>query len=387
MNKHAGSHPERTRALALSSLVAFALLAVILLAACGSQAVETPTPPPSLTDEAGQNSAITVVDALGRTIEFAEPPQRIVLAGKSTLTVVNTLYLFPEAAERLAGLVVGRQDPADFLGLVDPSFSEKAVLEVDAGPEQIAPLQPDAVVLRSFMADGLGRALEELDIPVIYVDLETPEQYARDLTTLGQLLGNATRAAEIQAFYQSRLDRIAEALKDLGDEQRPRILLLQHSNQGGQVAFTVPSASWIQTTEAELAGGIPVWTEAAQGGGWTIVSLEQIAAWDPDKIFVTSYNSDSSDVVEALRKDPQWQALRAMEADQVFGFAGDLYSWDQPDPRWILGTIWLAGKIHPDEFSDLDTMEEVFAFYRQMYGLDKTPVEEHIVPSLRGDIE
>jgi iron complex transport system substrate-binding protein len=359
----------------------------MLLAACGGQPEEIPVPPPSPPDEAGQNSAIIVVDALGRTIKFAEPPQRIVLAGKSTLTVVNTLYLFPEAAERLAGLVVGRQDPGEFLGLVDPSFGEKTVLEVDAGPEQIAPLQPDAVVLRSFMADGLGRALEELDLPVIYVDLETPEQFARDLSTLGQLLGNEARAAEIQAFYQARLDRIAEALKDLGDEQRPRILLLQHSNQGGQVAFTVPSASWIQTTEAELAGGIPVWTEAAQGGGWTIVSLEQIAAWDPDKIFVTSYNLDSSDVVEKLRKDPQWQALRAMEADQVFGFAGDLYSWDQPDPRWILGTIWLAEKIHPDDFSDLDTMEEVFAFYRQMYGLDEAPVEEHIVPSLRGDIE
>ncbi len=336
-------------------------------------------------DRGGAN--LTVVDALGRTIQFPKAPQRIVVAGKSSLTLINTLFLFPEAAERVVGLVVGQQNPADFLTLVDPDFDEKATLAVEAGPEQIAPLQPDVVILRGFMADQLGGPLEQLNIPVVYVDLETPEQFLQGVAILGQLLGSGVRAEAIASFYRSRLDMVEERLKGVGAGQRPRTLLLQYSDQGGEVAFSVPSAAWIQTTEVELAGGMPVWKEAAPGGGWTVVNLEQIAAWDPDKIFVISYKTNATAVVATLEADPRWQALTAVREGQIFGFGGDIYSWDQPDPRWILGVTWLAAKMHPDRFSDLDMVEEVSWFYGEMYGIGASIISEGILPNLRGDVE
>jgi len=360
-------------------LLASALLASLLLVACGST--------PTVKAPATVDNSLTVVDALGRTVEFPAPPQRIVVAGKSSLTIINTLYLFPEAGDRVTGLVVGRQKPGAFLGFVDPAFDQKIVLEVEAGPEQIAPLKPDVVVVRSFMQEQLGKPLEQVDIPVVYVDLETPEQYFRDLVTLGQLFGNQARAEEIRVFYQTRLDRLDEALGGLNDDQKPRVLIVQYSDQGGEVAVNVPSASWLQTTEAELAGGLPVWKEAAQGGGWTVVNFEQIAAWDPDQIFVISYQADPSQVVAGLQANAQWQALRAVQEGQLYAFPADIYSWDQPDPRWILGTTWLATKIHPDRLGDLRLMDEVSEFFGQMYGLDGATVQEQIRPLLKGDVE
>jgi iron complex transport system substrate-binding protein len=360
-------------------LLVLVLMASLLVTACGS----TLTPEVPATGEGG----LTVVDALGRRVEFATPPQRIVVAGKSSLTIINTLYLFPEARDRVTGLVVGRQKAGAFLGLVDPDFDQKTVLEVEAGPEQIAPLNPDVVIVRSFMQEKLGKPLEQLDIPVVYVDLETPEQYFRDLTTLGQLFGDEARAEEIQAFYQARLDQLDEGLAGLADEQKPRVLIVQHSDQGGEVAMNVPSASWLQTTEAELAGGLPIWKEAAQSGGWTVVSFEQIAAWDPDQVFVISYSTDPDQVVADLEASSQWQALRAVQEGQLYGFAADVFSWDQPDPRWILGTTWLASKIHPERLEELDLMDEVSQFFSQMYGMDEASVQQQIVPLLRGDVE
>jgi iron complex transport system substrate-binding protein len=355
------------------------LLASLLVTACGS----TPTPEVPAAGERG----LTVVDALGRNVEFSAPPQRIVVAGKSSLTIINTLYLFPEARDRVTGLVVGRQKPGEFLGLVDPDFDQKTMLEVEAGPEQIAPLNPDVVIVRSFMQEQLGKPLEQVDIPVVYVDLETPEQYFRDLTTLGQLFGNEARAAEIQSFYQVRLEQLEEGLAGLAEEQKPRVLIVQYSDQGGEVALNVPSASWLQTTEAELAGGFPVWKDAAQSGGWTVVNFEQIAAWDPDQIFVISYNADPAQVVADLEASSQWQALRAVQEGHLYGFAADIFSWDQPDPRWILGTTWLASKIHPERLEGLDLMDEVSQFFSQMYGVEEASVQEQIVPLLRGDVE
>jgi iron complex transport system substrate-binding protein len=274
-----------------------------------------------------------------------------------------------------------------FLRLVDPAFDDKVLLEVEAGPEQIAPLEPDVVVLRSFMAERLGRSLETLDIPVVYVDLETPDRYFQDLELVGQLLGNEARAAEIRSFYRVRLDRVDESLQGLAEDQKPRVLLMQYSAQGSEIAFLVPSAEWIQTIETRLAGGIPAWSEAAQAGGWTVVSLEQVAAWDPDQVFVIAYQSASDEVVRKLKSDPQWQGLRAVREASIYGFPADIVSWDQPDPRWILGLTWLAGKMHPAHFPDLDMSWEMAQFFEQLYRMESTVVEQRILPVLKGDLE
>ena len=365
------------------STITISLSLVLLLCVFTSACNLITDEPADLSDAA---AGLTLEDALGRSVTFARPPQRITIAGKSALTVAGTLFMFPEAQERVVGLVRARQNVGDFLVYVDPSFDQKTLLAVDAGPEQVATTEPDVVILKSFMADKLGRALEEIDIPVVYVDLETPEQYRRDLAMLGQLLGNEERAEEIWAFYQSRLDRVADALEGVDGEDLPRVLMMQYSDQSGKVTLEFPAAGWIQIIEVELAGGVPVWKEAAQGGGWQVVNLEQVAAWDPDILFIISYQEDAAAVVEALKADPQWATLSAVNEDALYGFPGDIFSWAQPDPRWILGMTWLASKIHPERFTGLDMTAEVHEFFGSVYGMDSQAIEAHIIPCLTGDV-
>ncbi len=71
----------------------------------------------------------------------------------------------------------------------------------------------------------------------------------------------------------------------------------------------------------------------------------------------------------------------------IYGFPGDIFSWDQPDPRWILGVTWLASKIHADRFPDLDMEREAVQFFSQMYGMDREAVEGSILPTLKGNVE
>ena len=256
-----------------------------------------PTTPPEPTATAAPASTeIKLVDALGREVTFEKAPERIVIAGRATTLVADALYLFSEARERITGIELRNQSAKKFLEVVDPSFGEKAPLEMNAAAEQIAPLKPDVVVMKSAMAEKLGTPLEQLGIPVVYVDLETPETFTKDITALGQLFGNPDRAQEILKFYQTRVDQYSAATKDLPADQKPRVLLLQHSKQGEEVAFSVPPASWLQTTMVKLAGGEPVWTEASEKGGWTVVNFEQIAAWDPDQIYIVSYGGDSDEI-------------------------------------------------------------------------------------------
>lgn len=330
---------------------------------------------------------VTVKDALGRTIFFAQPPQRIAITGKSFFMIADTIYLFPEAAERVAILSSGGQTAAgSFVAVVDPGYEAKTFLESQAGPEQITPTRPDVVILKSIVAESLGAPLEALGFPVVYVDLETPEQYTRDVRILGQVLGNEKRAQEILDYFQAKQDRVAERLVNLPLDERPDVLLLQYSNKGGEVAFSMPPASWMQTTLVEQAGGNVIWKEASQGSGWTVVNLEQIAAWDPDKIAIINYSGDVDETVESLKADARWKQLKAVQTDEVYAYPKDFYSWDQPDPRWILGFTWLATRINPDLFSDVDATQEMYEFFDQMYGLNADTVDRSIVPLLQGDL-
>jgi iron complex transport system substrate-binding protein len=337
-----------------------------------------------LSSSAMLGGEVRVTDALERTLFLPQQPRRFVIAGRATTLLADAFYMFPQAGQRLAGIERRNQSENDFLVVIDSAYGDKVFLEPNAGPEQIAPLKPDVVLLKSFMAGKLGQPLEQLGIPVIYVDLETPAQYSRDINILGQLLGNPARAQEILNFYQQRVDQVQQAMNGLIDEQKPGVLLLQHSNKGGEVAFSVPPATWLQTTMTELAGGTPVWTEAAEKGGWTVVGFEQIAAWNPDQIYVINYFSDPVAVVEQLKADPKWQELKAVQNDQIFAFAKDFYSWDQPDSRWILGLQWLATKIQPERTTGIDPRQGINEFYTQMYGLDSATITAEVMPLLKG---
>jgi iron complex transport system substrate-binding protein len=319
-------------------------------------------------------------------VKFDKVPQRIVLAGKAYFMILNALYLFPEAGQRVVGLPETSQSPTDFYPVIDPNRANKTFFQgADVGPEQIVPAKPDVVITKSVNASKLGKSLEQVNIPVVYVDFETPEQYARDLAILGQVLGNPDRAKQIDAYYKGQMDRVSTKVKNLKDTDKPRVLLLQYAEKSGTVAFSITPAEWMQTLIVEMAGGKAIWREASDKGGWTVVNLEQIAAWNPDMIFIANYGGNSKDVVTKLKADPMWQSLKAVKDGKIYGFPGDFYTWDQPDSRWGLGLLWLATKIQPALFSDVNINQEIAQFYA-LYGLDQAAVQSKVTPLLTGDL-
>jgi iron complex transport system substrate-binding protein len=327
-----------------------------------------------------------VVDALGRTVTFPSLPRRIAVAGRSVTLIANALYLFPEARKRVVAIPSGSVQLSDrFLSLLDSGLSSKVLAGgSEVGPEQIAPYKPDVVVLKSVMASRLGEPLERLGVKVVYVDGESQERFTEDLSLLGRLLGNPERANVVIAYYRARTDRVAARLRGLPAKGRPRVLFLTVSTRGADQAFHVPPVDWLQHRMISAAGGVPV-VDATLPGSRT-VTLEQVAAWNPDQIYVAHYRGDSRDVVARLRADATWQALPAVKAGRLYAFPGDFYSWDQPDPRWILGQLWLAGKVHPELFPDLDMRAEILSFFRELYGLPAETVRTRIAPELTGDI-
>ena len=327
-----------------------------------------------------------VTDGTGREVEIPAYPERIVVAGNASLMVADGLYLFESAPDRIVGIARISQARGNFLPEIDPHYAEKAVFERNVGPEQIAALRPDLVILKSFMKGPLGDGVERLGIPVVYVDLETPEQYQRDLTLFGEILQETGRAELLTRYYRDVVDAVSTRIASIAETDRPETLFIYATTTGGDVAFNVPPVSWIQTTLVELAGGDPLWRDANLGGGWLTVGFEQIAAWNPEKIFLVAYRGNPDEIRAGLLTQDRWQALRAVANNELHVFPVDFYSWDQPDTRWAIGLQWLATKMHPELFTDIDIRQVVYRFFETAYGMDTQAIDSIILEPLWGDL-
>lgn len=328
------------------------------------------------------DSFVQIEDSLGRTVLFPSPPKRIVMAGRAVIMLADALYLFPGVDERVVAVGKTDQGRGDFFPVLDPEADQKVRLGRNAGPEEILARQPDLVLLKSYMRDTIGKPLEIAGAKVVYLDLETPEQFRRDIRVLGRILDQQDRAEEVIGLFEAREAAIAAAVA--GREPK-RTLLLSYSGGGEGYSFSVAPRGWIQSTQVELAGGDPVWLEETLSPGWNRVEFEQIAAWDPEAIIVLSYRQEARAGIDLIRKAPLWRELEAVREEQLFAMPSDFYSWGQPDPRWILGAEWIAYALHPEAF-DTPFRAQIYPFFRDFFGIEQTAYAEKIEPRISGDL-
>jgi iron complex transport system substrate-binding protein len=326
---------------------------------------------------------IMVTDALGRTVKIKTPINRVIITGKSAWPILTVAYMFPNAKNVLYGLSPSINVP--LFQKIDPNITSK-IVSTEPSVEEIANAKPDVVILKSTMKK-LGDQLEELGISVVYVDFENLESYLRDLKVLGKVFMNETRGEELAKFYNDTYNVIISKTKKLADTEREKVLFLYYSTKNG---YQAPGNGWLQTFMIEAAGGYPLSKEIS-GTGWNTVNFEQIASWNPDIIFLVTYSNSptSSNVKKQLLENATWSSISAIQNKTVYAVPDDcgvgaLGSWDCPGSRWILGLQWMAKKIHPELFSDLDIIEEAKRFYMELYGLSEEAANE-IIGRITGD--
>ncbi len=357
----------------LPGLTAFATLVTVLMAC-----LVLPTVFPPL----AAASPVKVMDAAGISVTLDKPAARVVVIGAAPFIPLHMFYMFDRARDRLVGFEVRGQATDEFLELIDPDLPLKQTLATNPGPESVAALKPDLVITKSTVETQTARTLKTLGIPVMHVGAETPGMFLSDIRNLGRVLGEDRRAESIIGFYSDNLTRIQQAVTPVPDPSRPRVLVLEYSNRGNRQALNVPAPGWIQTQQAVIAGGNPVWTDSVSArDSWQITGFEQIAAWNPDKIFlIVWYQLKGAEVLNSLYRDPKWASLSSVKQHEVHLFPQDIYGWDSASPRWILGALWMAKKTWPDRLADLDIPRTVMAFYTQMYGLDPEIIADRLMP-------
>jgi len=325
-----------------------------------------------------------VVDCHGRKVMLEQEPKRIVIAGRAGFMITNAAFFFKTAPDKLISysksLKLVNNDK--FYQMVDPGFATRIFNDFETGIEELAAMKPDIILLRDFERQKYERSLDQLGIRCAFFSLEDPTKYPAEIETLSLIFGEPARGAEIADFYRNWQQKIVARLKAADKKVLPRVLHLYHSSKGGAVSFNVAPAHWAQTWLVEQAGGVAVWKEAGIGNGWQQIGFDQIAAWQPEYVFVTSYGSDVVMAKQHLLKDPLWAEMAAVRQGKLYAFPEDFVCWDQPDSRWILGLCWLSAMLWP-EIPELRTdMHELYQSFFALYGLTPEQIKKI---EIRGD--
>jgi iron complex transport system substrate-binding protein len=360
-----------------------AFLAAVVLSAPLFLQAQTPLPE-ALSLTAADNE-ILIADAAGRHSRFEKAPRIILALGADAAAIADLLYAFPQGRERLAGI---EREPGSlnlFLARLDPDFAKKAILPPDASLETIASLKPEVVLWKGRQLFAKAPALAAAGIPVVHLGMDSPEQYERDLSVVGALLGAKERADELLTFFRGRYGRILMTLSGISTADKPRVLLLRVSSAKGAMTLELPPSPSMPISLIRAAGGIIIGEETAdKSARWNAVGSAQIADWNPDVVVLSPpEGADPAAVVASFKSDRRLANLRAVKSGRIFVRPRDFEAWDSADPRWILGLNWLAARFLPRLFPDYDMRTDSEPFFQRLYGLGPEITASIILPVLR----
>ena len=316
------------------------VLIALLLAGCGPASNPTEAPAPVSTEApaveateapAVNESAITLVDGLGRDVVMDAPAQRIV-----SLAPSNTEILFALGA---GSQVVGRDSfsdyPAEALSVTDIGATYEAL-----NTELIVSLKPDLILLAEVNAAEQVKTLEDLGLTVYYLKNPTTleEMYA-NLEIVAQLTGRQPEAAELIESLKARVAAVDEKIMPLSSRLS---IFYEIDATDPAKPYTAGKGTFI-TLLIDRAGGYNI---AADLDGYPQLSLEQVVAADP--MFIILGDSAYGVTPESIATRPGWENLSAVKNNQIFPFDDNLVS--RPGPRLVDGLEALAKLLRPGLF-------------------------------------
>jgi iron complex transport system substrate-binding protein len=167
-------------------------------------------------------------------------------------------------------------------------------------------------------------------------------------------------------YFDKKYDQITARTRDLKKGERPKVYY-----SGIDILTTYGGYSDIPDL-IEKAGGTAVSADL-KAGNHAQIDFEQLAAWDPDYIFLDhgGMNEGKSleEIAEETYRDKKYSEITAVKDHEIHMTPTGVFYWDMGLQK-ILLLEYVAKTIHPGLFKDLDMVTEIQQFYRQFYRYD-----------------
>ncbi len=320
-------------------------------------------------------AARQVTDQLGRQVTIPDRVDRVVVLQHQTLNLLVQL----DATNTMVGILGNwKQQLGDGYQRLVPELATIPALgdltHVDV--EKLVALHPQVVFVTNYAPKEMIDQIQNLGIAVIAISLRSgdekqqgelnPQLQNEDqaynqglkdgIKLIGEVVNHQPQAeALIKATFDQR-QQTADRLKDIPADRRIRAYMANPD------LTTYGSGKYTGLMMAH-AGALNV--AAATVKGFKQVSMEQIIAWNPQVIFVQDRYPK---VIDEINQQPAWQAVDAVKNHRVYLMPEYAKAWGYPMPEALaLGELWMAKKLYPEKFSDIDMQKRADSWYQRFY--------------------
>lgn len=193
----------------------------------------------------------------------------------------------------------------------------------------------------------------------------------QEVQLFGQVLGPEAKkkADDWCTYFDEKVKYVTSRTSNLTPDQKPKVYYVR-----GPDALTTHGRNSYTEWYVELAGGDLV-TKNTEKEIMTSVTMEQVLAWNPDVIFMGRVNNTT-----LITDDPKWSQVKAVKDGKVYVNPYGVMYWDYSSEGPLL-MEYIAKKLHPELFTDLDMTKEVKDYYKRFYGYDLTDDEANRILS------
>lgn len=276
--------------------------------------------------------ARSILDDTGHSFSLPErTPGRIISMAPNITEILFALGL----GDNLAGVTRFCDCPAETAakpkigGLIDPNI------------EVIQSLKPDLIIAFRGNPKKVVERLRLLGFPLFVLDAGADfESLFLMINKIGLVTARTSEASRLVDGLRSRVRRMTDLAK--GGPSRPRVAFLL----SGRGLWTAGHGSFL-TGLVETAGGTNV--AASLHAKWSVYKKEQLAADDPDVIFILAPSAEAFAAGrEQLERMFPAKGLRAVREGRVFHL--DENTASRLGPRLVDTLERTAALIHPELF-------------------------------------
>ena len=319
-----------------------------------------------------------VVDDNGDKVEVPEKIERVVVTNILPLASAVAVYL--NAGSRNVGLHPASYSAAKN-GLLVELYPE--VLKADTGfiqgaslnIEALMALRPDVVLVNApdrRMIDMIrGAGLAAFGISPSKWHYDVIETHNRWMQSLAQLFPEAKGKGElIEKKSREIAKMVADSTKDLPREERARNLFIFRYDAKSLVTS---GKNFFGQYWCDAVGGINAAEGITADNSNAVIGMEEVYGYDPDVIFITNFTAAlPEDIYGSKIGGDDWSPVKAVREKRVYKMPLGIYRSYTPSADTPLTLLWMAKRVYPERFKDVDLTAEVKKYYQTVFGVSLT---------------
>ncbi|NYT30164.1 ABC transporter substrate-binding protein [Rhizobium sp. WYCCWR 11128] len=307
---------------------------------------------------------IVFKDQGNREVRLAKAAERVV---SIVIPMASTVIALDGSTRKLIGMNPTAKS-AVVEGILGKIFPEAKDIPSDVTAPNFVPNVEALTAANPDLVIQWGDRGADIVAPITNAGLTTmlilygTEELTRDYMTMAaKAIGKPERIGEL-VEWRDRVQKDIEAKATaIPDDKKPNVLYLGRALSDISASGTKGNYNaW----SIQLAGGR---NASAELNGTVSVNKEQIAAWNPDVIFLNAFEAKLN--VDWVYNDPILSLTNAAKSKRVYKMPLGGYRWDPPSQESPLSWMWTANLLHPEVFK-YDLRTEMKTAYKTLYNYD-----------------